>query len=424
MVMQLRGGLWRDAEFRKLGAGAAVSGLGDAVTGLALPLTAVAVLGATPAQMGLLVAAGSAPHLVLGLVAGVWVDRLRRRPVMVASQLGRAAVLATIPAAAWLGLLRIEHLYLAAFLAGSLAVFADAVAFSFLPLLVGRARVLEGNARLAMQAAVVSVVGPGLAGALIQLVTAPVAILADALSFLLGALCWSWLRVEEPPPRPRDQRAGLLAEIAEGWGAVFGEPVMRASTVASLMGMLAVSVQQPVLVLFLARDLGLAATTIGAVLAAGGVAGVAGAAAAAPLGTRFGPGPTIAAGSVLSAIGMLLIPLAGGPPWVVVGALVAGRALIGAGGAIYTTSQLSLRQLVTPDHVLGRSTATRRFLVVGLAPLGALVGGALGERLGTRPTLAVGALGMLVALAWVLLSPVMAVRAPPATVDALPGRAP
>jgi predicted MFS family arabinose efflux permease len=274
-----------------------------------------------------------------------------------------------------------------------------------------------------MRAAVVSVLGPGLAGALIQLVTAPVAILADALSFLLGALCWARLRVEEPPPRPREQRAGLLAEIVEGWGAVFRHPVVRASTITSLLGLLAISVQQPVLVLFLARDLGLPAATIGAVMAAGGVAGDAGAAAAAPLGTRFGPGPVIAAGNALSAVVMLLIPLAGGPSWVIVGLLVAARALLGAGGAVYTTSQLSLRPLLTPDHLLGRSTATRRFPVVGLAPLGAMLGGALGGWLGARPTLLVGALGMLVALVWVLLSPVVAVRASPAPLDAATGRA-
>jgi MFS family permease len=409
--MWTRDSLWGDAEFRKLWAGAAISGLGDAVTGLALPLTAVAVLGAQPAQMGLLVAAGSAPHLVLGLVAGVWVDRLRRRPVMIASQIGRSLVLVTIPAAAWLGALRIEQLYLIAFLAGSLAVFGDAVTFSLLPLLVGRARIVEGNAKLAMQGAIVSVAGPGLAGGLIQLVTAPVAILADALSFLLGALCWCWLRVDEPPPRPREQRAGLLAEIVEGWGAVYGDPIVRASTITSLLGLLAISVQQPVLLLFLARDLALTPSTIGGVMAAGGVAGVAGAAMAARLGRRFGPGPVIAAGNALAAAGMLLIPLATGPAWLAVGVLVAARALLGVGGTIYTISQLSLRQLVTPDHLLGRSTATRRFLVVGLAPLGAMLGGALGEWLDARPTLLVGGLAMLVALIWVLLSPVMGVRA-------------
>jgi MFS family permease len=416
--MVMREGLWGHADFRKLWAGSAISGLGDAVTGLAVPLTAVAVLGATPSQMGLLVAAGTAPHLAFGLLAGVWVDRLRRRPVMIASQLGRAAILVTIPAAAWLDLLQIEQLYAVAFLAGSLAVFADAVTFSFLPMLVGRARVMEGNASLAMQGAIVSVVGPGLAGGLIQIATAPIAILADALSFLFGALFWASLRVAEPPPRTRDQRAGFLAEIVEGWSAVFGDPVMRASSICSLIGMIAVTIQQPVLVLFLVRDLELSASTIGTVMAAGGVAALAGAALAPRLGRRFGPGPVIAAGSALAAAGMLLLPVAAGPGWAVLTILAASRALLGVGSTIYTTSQLSLRQLVTPDHLLGRSTATRRFINVGLAPIGAVLGGALGEWLGARPTLLVGALGMLVALGWVLLSPVMAVRVAPAPVDA------
>ncbi len=218
-------GLWRHGNFRKLWAGQTVSAFGSAIGGLALPLTAVAVLDATPLQMGVLGALATAPVLLFGLAAGVWVDRVRRRPLLIAVELGRALLLASIPIAAALGVLRMEQLYVVSFLAGSLGLLFNLAYTTFLPSVVERAELVEGNSKLAISDSVASIAGPGLAGWLVQLITAPLAIAVDATTFGVSALCLGRVRVEERHTTRRKQ-ASVWRDVREGLAAVFQQPLL------------------------------------------------------------------------------------------------------------------------------------------------------------------------------------------------------
>ena len=404
--------LWRQADFMRLWAGQTISGFGSAITGLALPLTAILILRATPREMGLLGAAGTLPALLFGLLAGVWVDRARRRPLLIGAELGRALLLGSVPALAMLRLLRMEYLYVVAFLAGTLALFFDVAITSFLPSVVRREELVEGNSKLQLSGSVTSIAGPGLAGALVQLLTAPLAIAVDALSFLVSGVCLWFMRTPETPPAPA-RRGNVAGEIGEGWRTLFHHPLLRAMTIGSALGSLAISVQGVVFMLFLTRELGLPPVLQGIILASSGFASLAGTVLAGRVTRRYGPGPAIIGGTLLVSLAMGAVPLAGGPAPAALALLVAAQVLHGIGTPIYSISQVSLRQAITPDRLLGRVNASRRFLVFGIGPLGALLGGFLGETIGLRSTLAVGAGGMALSLAWVVLSPLRTLREQP-----------
>ncbi len=222
--------LWRHPNFIKLWAGQTVSLFGSQISLLAIPLTAVLILNATPLQMGILTAAEAVPYLLFGLVAGVWVDRLRRRAILIVADVGRFIVLSLIPLDYLLGILRIELLYLLAFLVGTLSIFFDVAYRSYLPSLIEREQLIEGNSKLELSRSVGEIVGPGLAGVLVQVFAAPIAIMVDSLSFLASALSLLWIRTPEEIPKVEVQRKGLRHEVLEGLRFVFGEPMLRALT--------------------------------------------------------------------------------------------------------------------------------------------------------------------------------------------------
>ncbi len=406
------GGLWRHADFRKLWIGQTISQFGSQVTLVTLPLVAALTLGATPAQMGILGAAEYAPFLALGLVAGIWVDRLPRRPILIAADLARTALLAVIPVAAWLGALRMELLYVVAALAGCATVFFDVAYQSYLPALVRRDELAEGNSKLEASRSVAQIAGAGLAGGLVQLLTAPVALLVDAASFLLSAAVLGRIRAAEPAAMRRPATRRLRAEIGEGLRVVFGNPLLRPIAACTATSNFFGSIGLAVFVLYVTRELRLAPGLVGVVFAAGNGGALLGAAVAGRVTRRCGLGTAIIGAIALGGIARLLLPLAGSLPAVALPLLVAAWALLGV-GVIYDIGQVSLRQAITPDHLLGRMNATMRFLVWGTIPLGSLAGGALGEWLGLRPTLVVGALGSLLAPLFPLLSPVRALREQP-----------
>jgi MFS family permease len=399
-----RATLWRHGDFRRLWAAETVSVFGSQVTVLALPLTAALLLAATPVQMGLLAAAETLPFLLIGLPAGAWVDRWRRQPVMVLADLGRALVLATIPAAWLAGWLRMELLYAVGFLAGLLTVFFDVAYQAYLPALVARAELVEGNSKLELSRSAAQLVGPGLAGGLVQVAGGPLAILIDAVSFALSALCLRGIRRREPPPAPAGQRH-LAAEIGEGLRLVLGTPVLRGIAGCTATWNCFGNVAFAVLILFATRELGLEPGLVGVLFGLGGGGALLGALAAERLARRIGTGPTIIAGQVVAAIVWQVVPLAGILP--VTPLLLLGTALAigGVGGTVYNIAQVSLRQAITPDQLQGRMNATMRFIVWGTLPLGALLGGVLGEWLGLRPALAIGAAGSLLAFVWLWGSP-------------------
>ncbi len=355
--------------------------------------------------MGYLGVAEGMPALLFSLVIGVWVDRWRRRPVLVAADLGRAALMGLIPATALLGVLRMEGLYVIAFAAGTLSLFFDVAVTSFLPTVVQRAWLIDANGKLQMSSSVTSVGGRALGGVLVQALTAPVAIAADALSFLASALLIGRVRAQEPGPEARRERKDVRGEIGEGLRFLIGEPLLRSMTLSSAIGSLALSAQATVLVLYATRALGVTPALLGAVFAIRSVASVAGAALSGRVGRRLGAGRAVIWGTLMGALGAMTLPLAGGPLALAVLLLIAAQVLAGIGAPIYSVNQVSLRQEITPDRMLGRVNAGRRFLVFGAAPVGAFLGGLSGSELGLRTTLLLGGVGMALAFVVVLLSP-------------------
>jgi len=405
------GGLWRHSEFMKLWTGQTISQVGSQVTLLALPFTAVLVLHATPRQMGLLYAAQTAPFLVVGLFAGVWVDRLRRRPILIGGDLGRAVLLGWLPIGALLGLLRIEQLYVVAVLVGFCTLLFDVAYQSFLPVLVGREHLVEGNSKLEVSRSAAQIVGPGLGGLLVQLITAPVAIVVDALSFLVSGLVLILIRT--PEPRQAIVRRGMRVEMAEGLSIVLGSPLLRSIAGCTGTSNLFGSALQAVLVLYATRDLDLPPALLGLALGAGSVGALLAAMLSGRIVRRIGVGASIVGGISLGIPACALIALAAGPPNVAAAVLAVAQALLGFGGVLYNVNQVSLRQAITPDRLLGRMNATMRFIIWGTMPIGALLGGSLGEAIGLRGTLVAVAAGALVTPLWVLLSPVRRLREQP-----------
>jgi len=402
-------GLWRHADFLKLWAGQSVSQFGSQITVLALPLTAALTLHASAANMGFLAAASTAPFLLFGLFAGVWVDRLRRRPILMIADVARFVLLLLIPLLALLDALALVDLYVIAFLVGILTVFFEVAYQSFLPAIVGRAHLVDGNGKLKTTRSAAQIAGPSAAGALVQLATAPIAIAADALSFLVSVLFLSLIRTPEPPPVQPATRRRIWVEIGEGLRAVMDNPILRATMGSAGTVNMFGSMLFAVYVLYALR-IGIGAGLLGLTFAVGNLGYLCGAFVTRRITRRFGIGPTISAGLVILAGGGLLVPLAGGPLIASVSCLTVAQFARGFGGTLFNINNVSLRQTITPDHLLGRVTATSRFVSTGALTIGSLAGGTLGAVFGLRPTLAIGAVGGLFAVVWVFCSPIRTLR--------------
>lgn len=400
--------LWRNQSFTRLWFAQAASNVGSQITGIALPLTAVLVLGATPVQMGILGIAGRAPNLLFDLFAGVWVDRTRRRPILVGADLGRALLIGTIPLAALLGYLTFVQLYVIAFAVGTLAGFFSLASISLLPSLVKREQLVEANSKMAVTDAVMTIAGPSLAGGLVQLLGAPKAIIVDAISYLVSALSLRGIAASEKPPS-RAQRRSVWAEIGEGIHELVRTPLLRALAISVSVGTFGVAIQETVLVLFLTRELDFTAAAIGLVFTFGGAGSLLGAVLAGRAARLVGVGRAIVFGNLLWGIGVLLIPLADifGGAFLLV---AAGQMVANIGGAIWGVNQMSLRQNITPVGLFARATAARRVLMISLQITGAALGAFLGTVVGLRVTLIVGAVGLVLGFLLVLCSPVRTIR--------------
>jgi hypothetical protein len=398
--------LWRNRAFLRLWFAGIVSGVGGQITTLALPLTAVVALDATPADMGLLRGAGILPDVLLVLFAGVWVDRVRRQSILIGADLGRAVLLGSIPLAALAGGPTLPHLWLVAFAVGTISVFSSLASISILPAIVPRSQLVEANSRLTATGSILAIAGPSLAGVVIQVVGAPKAIVADAVSFVLSALSLRGVGRNEVLPG----RAGAVwHEIGEGMRELVRTPLLRSLTLSISVGAFGLGMQSTVQLLFLVNELGFTAALVGIAAGCGGVGSLVGAAGAGRVARRLGTGPTIVVGSALWAAGGLIVPLAGlgGGDLLVVGA---GQAVASAGGSLWGVSQMSLRQAITPVGLFGRATAARRLPMSGMQLAGAALGALLGGALGLRPTLLLGAVGLLVGCVLLLFSPVREVR--------------
>lgn len=416
-----RRSLWRQGDFMKLWTGQTISQFGDEITQLAIPLLAISILGAGAFEMGVLGVVRFLPWIFFTLPAGVWVDRLRRRPILIGADVARAALLASIPIAYLGGWLSLVQVYAVAFLAGTLEVFFDVAYQSYLPSVVERDELVEGNSKLELSRAASQVIGPTVAGFLIQAVKAPFAIALDAVSYLGAALFIALIGRDEAAPEPHDPDAGprpsMWQEARAGIGYVVTNPYLRSIAACTGTANLFGNISGAILVLYLVSDdgLGLTPVTLGLIFALGNLGVIVGALTGGRLARAIGIGPTIVASAALAGVAAFAVPLA--PPedpfWV----LVIGGLFVGFGVVVYNVNQVGLRQAITPDRMLGRMNATMRLIVWGTIPIGALIGGILGTVAGLQTALWVSAIGASLSFLPVFFSPVRTLREIPASAE-------
>jgi MFS family permease len=396
-------------EFRRYWTGHTISLFGDAVTLLALPLTAVLVLDAGPAQVGYLSAAGLLPNLLFSLHAGAWVDRRRnRRRIMIAADLGRAGLLATVPLAYLLGLLTLGQLYVVDFLAGTLSVLFFVSDATLFVAITPRDRYVEANSVLYGSRALSFVGGPSLAGFLVQLLSAPGALLADAASFVASALCLGRISPVEPPPEV-DGRGGVRA----GARWIVRSPVIRASLLSGATINFFNLAFQPLFLVYATRTLEIRPGTLGVVLGAGAVGSVVGSLLAGRLARRLGVGPAFILGCLLFTAPLMLVPLAGGTGTLVLALLFAARFGAGLGVMVLDICIGSIFAAAIPDRLRARVTGAYQAVNYGVRPLGSVFGGLLATAIGLRPTLWIVTAGAVLGVLWLLPAPVSRLRTLP-----------
>jgi predicted MFS family arabinose efflux permease len=398
------GGLFHDRDFRLLWLGETISKGGSAVTTVALPLVAVVTLSASPFVVGLLEAAGWLPWLLFSLPAGAWVDGWRRRPVMQVTNVVSFILLASVPVAAWLGVLSMAQLVVVAFGAGIARVFFRPAFQAYLPSIVAPADLREGNAKLHGSYSVAGVAGPGLAGLLAQAFGAVNALLVDAASFLVSTLCLSRIHAKEQAPGDRRQNNGLFQRIGEGLHYVAREAHLRALTLFAASSNLILVATQVLLVIFLVRVVGVRAATVGVLMASMGVGGIVGALVTKRISERFGTARGLLLSELVAVPFGLLVPLTyrgAGLALFAIGNLVLSAGIV-AGNVIGS----AFRQSYCPKNMMGRVSAVTACLIYGSMPLGAVIGGSLGAGIGVRPALWVFAGALFLPLLFLLLSPI------------------
>jgi len=412
MKLRLEGRLWRHRDFQRFWFGDTVSQFTAQVTGLAIPTIAILTLGANAFQIGLLGTIGLLAFPILGMFVGVWADRYRRRPIMIIANIGRMAALGSIPFAAMFHALSLNLLYLVEGVVGVCTVFFDVCYQSYLPVLIDKDDLVEGNSKLQMSASAGQVGGPALAGFIIELYTAAMAIVVDAAGFLVSALALLSIRKPEPKPEAKSD-PDFFREMKEGARVVLGSRILRSIAWCTATSNLGSQIAYVVLLIFAYRTLKLTPGLIGVTYAIGALGVVFGAWVAGSTARKLGLGRTIVISSAAS-IGLLLMPLA---MYIFPAAVLSlAQFVVGALVAIYNINQVSLRQAITPDHLQGRMNATMRTIVWGTIPLGSFLGGILGNSIGLITTVIVGGLISTLAFLWVFFSPVL-------TLDVIPKQA-
>ena len=404
-------------DFRQLWIGDTISQAGTQVGGIALPVLAVSVLGADELEMGLLATFENLAFLVIGLPAGAWVDRMRKRRVLVAGDVVRGLALLTLPLAYLLDVLTFPLVLVVATVVGVATVFFDVAYQSYLPSLVPSSRISEGNAKLQLSHSVAEVAGPGVGGLLIRLLGAPLVLLVDALSFLGSVVFTLRIRHREEPPS-RASRRPLHVEIGEGLGFVVRQPLLRRIVATTSLGNLSHSIGGSLYVLFLLRDLQVGEAGLGLALSIGAVGGLVGAVLAEPLMRLVGEGRLVPLSQLLCIPSAALVPMAAGrSPDVAIAMFAVSSAVFGLGVVLYNVTQVSFRQRLCPLPLLGRMNASVRFVVWGVTPVGALLGGLIGSRYGIVTALWVAVVGQGLAVLPVLLSPMLRMRDLPRGLD-------
>jgi MFS family permease len=409
------GELWGSPDFLTFWAGETVSQVGAGVTTLALPLTAVLALGATPQQLGVLQAAQFLPFLLFSLVFGVAMDRRRRRPAMIVANAGRAVLVGLVPVLAALGELRLAALYVIVFGVGTLTTLFDVSMFSYVPTLVrDRRHLVEANGKVAASISAATIAGPGLAGFLVQALSAPITLTVNALSYAISVATLLLIRAEEPRPDAAGGRRHLRREVGEGFGVILRSPYLRVTALQGAMFNFCFQFVTTVFVLRAIREIHLSSVALGLILAAGSVGGLLGVSVAPPLTRRFPVGPLLTVAMVVGSVPSVLLAAAGGPPQLAAVLLVPAFLGFSAGAGVSNVILVSLRMAVTPNRLLGRVNGSMRLVLYGAIPLGALAAGDLGAAIGLRGALWVAAAGFILSLVPVVLSPIPRLRAMPA----------
>ena len=399
---------WRNRSFLKLWGGQSVSELGGSITQIALPTVAIFQLHAGPFELGLLAAFQRLPFPLLALPVGVLIDQLPRRRVMILADVGRMMALASIPIAATTGSLTLVQLYIVALVTGLLTIFFDLAYLAYVPALVGRENLGDANAKLQLSSSVADVAGPGLGGLLIQAAGAGQAIALNAASYLVSFISLAWIRGEDMSPVRSGPEVSPFADLKEGLAHVFRHPLLRSLILTLGAGIVFGHMEEPNLYPFLYNMLHLSPGTVGLVISVGGLGSIAGAIVSRRVAARFGPGWTLAvSGAVLgimialqtTALFGLAIPI-----------LAVTFLIIGLMNPIHDVTQVSLRQMLTPDRLQGRMNSVFRTVFWGAWPLGSLLGGYIGSVIGPVPTIVIAGAGFAVFGIAVLFTPLRTAR--------------
>ena len=409
--------LWSHQDFVRLWSGRAVSQFGTQLSLVAIPLYAVLALDASPLQMGILAAAAGIPRLLIGFVAGAWVDRLRRKPIMLVTDFGRALTMATIPLAVLLGIESFALLVLVELLMGVFTVFFQASWAPYLPGLIGRGMLASANSKMIASNSVAQVAGPSLAGTLVGILGAPITLAIDAASYLWSALFIARIEHEEPAPEPTTEGRSLLREMRQGISVLVTSPLLRALTGSHATIIMAGHLFLAVYPLYMLNVLDLSPRGVGFVYAAGGIGGLLGSLITTWTIRRIGTGSTIVWSAVLFGAFGLTIPMAVLAPDYALPLVIFAEFAQWMTLVMFQIAEGSLRLAVTPDRLLGRVAASDQVLSNGLQPVGAFLGGVLGEIFGVQAALLIGVAGMFGAGAWVWWSPVREIGAMPTEPD-------
>lgn len=395
------------ADFNRLWAAQAVSAFGSSITREAFGYAAVLTMSATPAQMSFLSVARAVPVLLLGLFVGVWVDRLPRRPLLIAADLSRAAILATIPIAALLGQLHLWQLYIVAGLTGILTLLFDVADRSYLPAILPHDQLMEANSRLSLTSSLSEVGGPGFVGLLVQIVSAPFILVLDVFSFLWSALWLSRIRTPEQPSTPEEghEAHNIWQETREGLSTLWHNAILRALAVAGLLHSFFGWFFGTLYTFFAIRELGLEPGVVGLLISAGGIGALIGATTARRFSRRFGIGRLLVIAAFAITLLELLVPLAAGSFALIIAAMFVAQLVGDIFWEVYIIGENSLRQMTVSSRFIGRVTATTQFLTGGAGPLGALVAGAIATATSARTALFIAVGGFLLAALWLVFSP-------------------
>ncbi|WP_194396909.1 MFS transporter [Microbacterium atlanticum] len=404
-----RRSLWRDRNFMTLWSGQALSQFGAQITELAIPVLAVLALNATEWEVGVLNAAQAAAFLVVGLPAGAWIDRLRKRHVMIWADLVRAVALASLPVLALLGVLEIWHMILVALIMGVATVFFDVSYQSIIPSLVRSHQIAEANGKLQATYELANIAGPGIGGWLIGVLTAPLAILATVGTYLFSFVALLLTRDREQL-RPPEDRKPLVHEIGEGLRWVFGNPLLRRIVGTTAGGNFFGTITATLLPIFLLRELGFTPEMMGLVFSVGAIGGLVGAVATPRIVGRLGEARAIPLSAIAFCVAPFFLPIASLLPALAFPFLVVQGFIMSFTILLYNITQVTFRQRITPPRLLGRMNASVRFVVWGVMPIAALLAGALGTWIGTVPTLWLAAAGQLFACLFVVIGPFWRLR--------------